>query len=83
YSACLKLREAAANKLGCDPNRAEFFDGNVQSDGRIAALADAAADGTLTVEDTMEYGDLDKQFQKSTFAGHLGEGAVEANTGVL
>ncbi|EOI5794950.1 aldehyde oxidoreductase molybdenum-binding subunit PaoC [Cronobacter malonaticus] len=81
YAACVKLREAVANKLGFDPNRAEFFDGNVQGDGRIAALADAAADGTLTVEDTMEYGDLDKQFQQSTFAGHFVEVAVEANTG--
>lgn len=81
YAACVKLREAVASKLGFDPNRAEFFDGNVQSDGRIAALADAAADGTLTVEDTMEYGDLDKQFQQSTFAGHFVEVAVEANTG--
>ncbi|EMA8638769.1 xanthine dehydrogenase family protein molybdopterin-binding subunit [Cronobacter malonaticus] len=81
YAACVKLREAAANKLGFDPNRAEFFDGNVQGDGRIAALADAAADGTLTVEDTMEYGELDKQFQQSTFAGHFVEVAVEANTG--
>ncbi|ALB56679.1 Periplasmic aromatic aldehyde oxidoreductase,molybdenum binding subunit YagR [Cronobacter universalis NCTC 9529] len=81
YAACVKLREAVANKLGFDPNRAEFFDGNVQGDGRIAALADAAADGMLTVEDTMEYGDLDKQFQQSTFAGHFVEVAVEANTG--
>ncbi|ELQ5981809.1 xanthine dehydrogenase family protein molybdopterin-binding subunit [Cronobacter sakazakii] len=81
YAACVKLREVVANKLGFDPNRAEFFDGNVQGDGRIAALADAAADGTLTVEDTMEYGDLDKQFQQSTFAGHFVEVAVEANTG--
>ncbi|ELY4032904.1 aldehyde oxidoreductase molybdenum-binding subunit PaoC [Cronobacter sakazakii] len=81
YAACIKLREAVASKLGFDPNRAEFFDGNVQGDGRIAALADAAADGTLTVEDTMEYGDLDKQFQQSTFAGHFVEVAVEANTG--
>ncbi|MBE8207969.1 molybdopterin-dependent oxidoreductase, partial [Leptospira borgpetersenii serovar Ballum] len=30
YAACVKLREAVANKLGFDPNRAEFFDGNVQ-----------------------------------------------------
>ncbi|MDK1262021.1 aldehyde oxidoreductase molybdenum-binding subunit PaoC [Cronobacter sakazakii] len=81
YAACVKLREAVASKLGFDPNRAEFFDGNIQGDGRIAALADAAADGTLTVEDTMEYGDLDKQFQQSTFAGHFVEVAVEANTG--
>ncbi|ELY4157681.1 xanthine dehydrogenase family protein molybdopterin-binding subunit [Cronobacter turicensis] len=81
YAACVKLREAAANKLGFDPDRAEFFDGNIQGDGRIAALAQAAANGTLTVEDTMEYGDLDKQFQQSTFAGHFVEVAVEANTG--
>ncbi|NHV91142.1 xanthine dehydrogenase family protein molybdopterin-binding subunit [Cronobacter dublinensis] len=81
YAACVKLREAAAKRLGFDPNSAEFVDGQIHGEGRRVPLAQAAADGTLTAEDTMEYGALDKQFQQSTFAGHFVEVAVEANTG--
>ncbi|EOC1339280.1 xanthine dehydrogenase family protein molybdopterin-binding subunit [Cronobacter dublinensis] len=81
YAACVKLREAAAKRLGFDPNSTEFMDGQIHSEGRRVPLAQAAADGTLTAEDTMEYGALDKQFQQSTFAGHFVEVAVEANTG--
>ncbi|ELY6344571.1 xanthine dehydrogenase family protein molybdopterin-binding subunit [Cronobacter muytjensii] len=81
YAACVKLREDAAKRLGFDPNSAEFADGQIRSEGRVAPLAQAAADGTLTAEDTMEYGSLDKEFQQSTFAGHFVEVAVEANTG--
>ncbi|EOT1171485.1 aldehyde oxidoreductase molybdenum-binding subunit PaoC [Cronobacter dublinensis] len=81
YAACVKLREAAAKRLGFDANSAEFVDGQIRGEGRRVPLAQAAADGTLTAEDTMEYGELDKQFQQSTFAGHFVEVAVEANTG--
>ncbi|EOI3464903.1 aldehyde oxidoreductase molybdenum-binding subunit PaoC [Cronobacter dublinensis] len=81
YAACVKLREAAAKRLGFDPNSTEFVDGQIHGEGRRVPLALAAADGTLTAEDTMEYGALDKQFQQSTFAGHFVEVAVEANTG--
>ncbi|EOW6672075.1 aldehyde oxidoreductase molybdenum-binding subunit PaoC [Cronobacter dublinensis] len=80
YAACVKLREAAAKRLGFDANSAEFVDGQIHGEGRRVPLAQAAADGTLTAEDTMEYGALDKQFQQSTFAGHFVEVAVEANT---
>ena len=81
YAACVKLREAAAKRLGFDANSAEFVNGQIHGEGRRVPLAQAAADGTLTAEDTMEYGALDKQFQQSTFAGHFVEVAVEANTG--
>ncbi|EOC1566166.1 xanthine dehydrogenase family protein molybdopterin-binding subunit [Cronobacter dublinensis] len=81
YAACVKLREAAAKRLGFDANSAEFVDGQIHGEGKRVPLAQAAADGTLTAEDTMEYGALDKQFQQSTFAGHFVEVAVEANTG--
>ncbi|ELQ6134389.1 xanthine dehydrogenase family protein molybdopterin-binding subunit [Cronobacter dublinensis] len=81
YAACVKLREAVAKRLGFDPNSTEFVDGQIHGEGRRVPLAQAAADGTLTAEDTMEYGALDKQFQQSTFAGHFVEVAVEANTG--
>ncbi|WP_336277959.1 aldehyde oxidoreductase molybdenum-binding subunit PaoC [Cronobacter dublinensis] len=81
YAACVKLREAAAKRLGFDANSAKFVAGQIHGEGRRVPLAQAAADGTLTAEDTMEYGALDKQFQQSTFAGHFVEVVVEANTG--
>ena len=81
YAACVKLREAVANRLGMEANTVEFTDGQIRSGDRSVPLAEAAAGGTLTAEDTMEYGDLDKQFQQSTFAGHFVEVAVDMATG--
>lgn len=81
YAACVKLREAVASKLGFDAQRATFSDGLVHDGDQHAPLAQAAAEATLTVEDTIEFGDLDKQFQQSTFAGHFVEVAVDAATG--
>jgi len=81
YAACVKLREAVANKLGFDANMAEFVDGAVRANGRVVPLSEAAAGGTLTVEDAIEFGDLDKQFQQSTFAGHFVEVGVDIATG--
>jgi xanthine dehydrogenase YagR molybdenum-binding subunit len=45
------------------------------------ALADAAGDAGLSAEDSIEYGDLAKQFQQSTFAGHFAEVGVDIATG--
>ena len=45
------------------------------------SLAQAAGDSGLVAEDTMEYGDLDKKYQQSTFAGHFIEVGVDAATG--
>lgn len=81
YAACVKLREAIANKLGFDPNKATFADEHVRDGERSARLADAAADGTLTAEDSIEFGDLEKQYQQSTFAGHFVEVGVDRATG--
>ncbi|SHN30555.1 xanthine dehydrogenase YagR molybdenum-binding subunit [Duganella sacchari] len=81
YAACVKLRELAAQKLGLDPTEAEFANGAVRAHGRSFALTQAAADGELVGEDTMEYGDLDKKFQQSTFGAHFVEVAVDAYTG--
>ncbi|WP_436893884.1 aldehyde oxidoreductase molybdenum-binding subunit PaoC [Siccibacter turicensis] len=81
YAACVKLRETIAEKLGFDANSAEFVDGTIRTQGRSAPIGEAASAGTLTVEDAMEYGDLDKQFQQSTFAGHFVEVAVDVATG--
>ncbi|GGY08193.1 molybdopterin-dependent oxidoreductase [Massilia dura] len=80
YAACVKLREAVAKKLGL-PADAEFADGTVRAGGKSVPLRDAAAGGELVAEDKMEYGDLDKKFQQSTFGAHFVEVAVDAYTG--
>lgn len=83
YAACVKLREAVARKLGVDPKDAEFTEGEVRAGDRRMTLAQAAGDAGLSAEDTMEYGDLDKKFQQSTFGGHFVEVAVDAFTGEI
>jgi len=80
YAACTKLRTAVAQKLGLDAETAEFVDGAVIVGRTRKRLADAAAGGELVAEDTMEYGDLDKKFQQSTFGAHFVEVAVDAAT---
>jgi xanthine dehydrogenase YagR molybdenum-binding subunit len=80
YAACVKLREAVAQKLGL-PADAEFTDGTVRAAGKSAPLAQAAAGGDLTAEDSIEFGDLDKKFQQSTFGAHFVEVGVDADTG--
>ena len=81
YAACVKMRETVAQKLGMNPAEAEFADGAVRAGGKSVPLAQAAQGGELVVEDTMEYGDLDKKFQQSTFGAHFVEVAVDSATG--
>jgi xanthine dehydrogenase YagR molybdenum-binding subunit len=83
YAACAKLRESVANKLGMDPAQAQFVDGQVKADGRSVPLAQAAAAGALVAEDAMEYGDLAKTHQQSTFGGHFVEVGVDSVTGEI
>jgi xanthine dehydrogenase YagR molybdenum-binding subunit len=81
YAACVKLREAIAQKLGFNSADAIFADGAVRAGNRIVALADAAGEAGLSAEDAIEYGDLAKRFQQSTFAGHFAEVGVDIATG--
>ena len=81
YAACVKLREAVAEKLGFDADNAVFTDELICQGERTAPLAKAAASGTLTAEDTIEFGGLDKTFQQSTFAAHFVEVGVDIATG--
>ncbi|WP_380181868.1 aldehyde oxidoreductase molybdenum-binding subunit PaoC [Kalamiella sp. sgz302252] len=83
YAACVKLREAVAAKLGLPAAEAVFADGQVRSGDRSVPLTDAAADGTLTVEDSIEFGNLDEKYQQSTFAGHFVEVGVDMATGEI
>jgi xanthine dehydrogenase YagR molybdenum-binding subunit len=81
YAACVKLREMVAQKLGLDPASADFADGMVSAGGKLLPLRQASADGDLSAEDKMEYGDLDKKFQQSTFGAHVVEVGVDIVTG--
>ena len=81
FAACVKLREAVASKLGFNSGDVSFANGRVVSGNRDVALADAARDGALTGEDSIEYGDLSKKYQESTFAGHFVEVGVDRYTG--
>jgi len=81
YAACVKLREAVAQKLGFNSAAAEFTDGQVRSGNRSAPLGEAAGEAGIVAEDQIEYGDLAKRYQQSTFAGHFVEVGVDALTG--
>lgn len=80
YAACVRLRDAVARKLGFNQADIEFADGQVGSGNRRVALADAAKDGELVEEDTIEFGDLAKRYQQSTFGAHFVEVGVDAAT---
>lgn len=80
YAACVKLRAAIAKKLGMDAEAATFADGNIREDERSVAIANAARDAEIVVEDTMEFGDLGEKFQQSTFGAHFVEVAVDSLT---
>jgi xanthine dehydrogenase YagR molybdenum-binding subunit len=81
YAACVKLREMVAHKLGLDPAGADFADGMVSAGGKRVPLRQAALDGDVSAEDKMEYGDLDKKYQQSTFGAHFVEVGVDIVTG--
>jgi len=83
YAACAKLRDAVVQKLGFNAADAVFVDGEVRAGNRSIALAEAAGDGDLVAEDLIEYGDLAKKYQQSTFGAHFVEAAVNAATGEI
>jgi xanthine dehydrogenase YagR molybdenum-binding subunit len=80
YAACVKLREMIVQKLGFNSAEAEFTDGEVRAGNRRVPLAEAARDGSLSAEDAIEYGDLHKKYQQSTFGAHFVEVGVDIAT---
>ena len=80
YAACVKLRDAVAQKLGINSAEAAFADGMVQSGNRSVPLADAARSGEIVADDLIEFGDLDKKYQQSTFGAHFVEVGVDVAT---
>lgn len=81
YAACVKLREVVARRLGFGAEEAIFEAGQVRAGDRSAPLEQAAQAGTITVEDSIEFGDLAKKAQQSTFAAHYVEVGVDIATG--
>ncbi len=81
YAACVKLREAVLQKLGFNSEDAVFEAGAVKSGNRAVPLALAAREGDIAAEDTIEFGDLDKTHQQSTFGSHFVEVGVDVATG--
>ncbi|MEO3386192.1 aldehyde oxidoreductase molybdenum-binding subunit PaoC [Mesorhizobium sp. CAU 1741] len=81
YAACVKLREAVAQKLGFNSSDVDFSDGSVRAGNRTVTLGDAAGPDGILAEDAISFGDLDEQYQQSTFAGHFVEVGVDAATG--
>lgn len=81
YAACMKLREAVAQKAGFSADQTVFSDGLVRSNNRSMTLAEAAGESGLVAEDMIEYGDIDKRFPQATFGAHFVEVAVHAFTG--
>ena len=80
YAACVKLRDAVVRKLGLNAAGVEFADGEVRSGDRRVPLAQAAGEGALVAEDAIEFGDLAKKYQQSTFGAHFVEVGVDAAT---
>ncbi|MET3379223.1 aldehyde oxidoreductase molybdenum-binding subunit PaoC [Variovorax paradoxus] len=80
YAACTKLREAVAQRAGLDSAGAVFADGMVRASGRSVPLAGIAAGESIVAEDVLEFGNLDKQYQQSTFGAHFVEVGVDAFT---
>ena len=82
YAACVKLREMIAKKAGAKAEDLAFEDSRVTAGTKSWSLAELAGDEGLTAEDHIEYGDLSKKFQQSTFGAHFVEVGVDIYTGV-
>jgi xanthine dehydrogenase YagR molybdenum-binding subunit len=80
YAACMKLRAALAQKAGMNPEAAVFTGGAVREKEGSVLLAKLAEGGEIVAEDFMEYGDLAKKYQQSTFAAHFVEVGVDLAT---
>lgn len=80
YAACMKLRGLIAQQAGIAADAAEFTSGEVRGGGKAQPLARFAG---LVAEDGIEYGDIDKREQQSTFGAHFVEVGVDAFTGEI
>lgn len=83
FAACLKLREMIADRLGFTADQCEFVEGNVRCGNTVVPVGEAAADGELIAKDDVEFGDLAKEYQLSTFGAQFAEVGVDVFTGEI
>jgi xanthine dehydrogenase YagR molybdenum-binding subunit len=81
YAACVKLREAVAQRLGVNADEVVFIDGEVRVGGKIVPLGSVAQGGEIVAEDAIEFAELSNKYQQSTFGAHFVEVAVDVATG--
>jgi len=74
------MREALAQKAGTDPASAVFEGGQIRSGERSMPIGAVAGEGGIVAEDFIEFGDLNKKYQQSTFGAHFVEVGVDAAT---
>jgi xanthine dehydrogenase YagR molybdenum-binding subunit len=80
YAACVKLREAVAQKSGMDPASVDFADGVVTGDGKRVPLAEIAGAQGLVGEDKIEFVTDREKYLHYTFGAHFVEVAVDSYT---
>ena len=80
YAACMKLRASIIDELDLSDN-AQFAHGKVSDGKQSFELGKAAKNGDLIIEDKIEFGDLSKKYQLSTFGAHFVEVGVDIYTG--
>nr|WP_309785077.1 MULTISPECIES: molybdopterin cofactor-binding domain-containing protein [unclassified Caballeronia] len=80
YAACVSLREAIALKAGFDSGVARFENGSVHANDRSMPIGAMAGANGIVAEDFIEFGELAKKYQQSTFGAHFVEVGVDAAT---
>jgi len=80
YAACVKLREAIAQKLGLDAATADFTDGFVAAAGKRVPLGQAAGAQGIAGEDKIEFVSARDKYLQYTFGAHFVEVAVDSLT---
>ena len=81
YAACMAARASLSQKAGFNVEDVVFEDSVIRSAGQVVPLGQAAGHEGIIAEDSMEYGDLDKQYAQATFGAHFCEVGVEMYTG--
>jgi xanthine dehydrogenase YagR molybdenum-binding subunit len=83
YAACVKLRELTAKKVGLDPAKAVFEDGNIRDGNKSIPLAQAAGPEGLSAEDSIEFGEIHDKNPSASFGAHFVEVGVDSATGEI
>ncbi len=81
YAACVAMRSQLAQKAGFNAEDALFEDGMIKAAGKAIPLREAAGREGLSVEDSIEFGDLTDRYAQATFGAHFAEVGVDIYTG--